>query len=331
MILLISNERDITTDYIVLELQRRGVEYFRLNSERLAESEIRWHPALAKNIWEIEVSGRTIRDATVSAAYFRRPAPPVALAVIDDASERRYCEEEWASILRSLYTAIGGRWLNSPAQIAMAEDKPLQLSAATSIGLRIPETLITNSYCAAANFIAEGDTVGKPLHAALLNDPHDEAGRVIFTSRISSTPPLSPDAVKVAPLILQREIPKTSDIRVTVVGDNVFSAAIDSQNRDETTVDWRRGSHPDLPHSCHELPAEIARMCVGIVKLLGLRFAAIDLVLDTNGEYWFLEANPNGQWAWIENRTGLPISSAIVGELLDISARSTCQRMSASE
>jgi len=58
------------------------------------------------------------------------------------------------------------------------------------------------------------------------------------------------------------------------------------------------------------------------VRLLGLRFAAIDLVLDQTGEYWFLEANPNGQWAWIESRTGLPISSAIVDELLAISAAS---------
>jgi hypothetical protein len=50
-----------------------------------------------------------------------------------------------------------------------------------------------------------------------------------------------------------------------------------------------------------------------------LRFSAIDLVLDPSGDYWFLELNPNGQWAWIEARTGLPISEAITNELVRIS------------
>jgi hypothetical protein len=30
---------------------------------------------------------------------------------------------------------------------------------------------------------------------------------------------------------------------------------------------------------------------------------------------WFLEANPNGQGAWIENETGLPIAAAIADAL----------------
>jgi hypothetical protein len=29
----------------------------------------------------------------------------------------------------------------------------------------------------------------------------------------------------------------------------------------------------------------------------------------------FLEINPNGQWAWIENETGLPIAAAIADAL----------------
>jgi glutathione synthase/RimK-type ligase-like ATP-grasp enzyme len=63
----------------------------------------------------------------------------------------------------------------------------------------------------------------------------------------------------------------------------------------------------------------VEEKCILLAARLGLRFAAIDLILDRTGEYWFLEANPNGQWAWIESRTGLAISSAIVDELCVIS------------
>lgn len=59
--------------------------------------------------------------------------------------------------------------------------------------------------------------------------------------------------------------------------------------------------------------------CINLVKDLNLRFGAIDLVCDLDGDYWFLEINPNGQWAWIENQTKLPIASSIVDELLKIS------------
>ena len=48
---------------------------------------------------------------------------------------------------------------------------------------------------------------------------------------------------------------------------------------------------------------------------LNLRYGAIDFICDQQGELWFLEINPNGQWAWIENLTGYPIAAAIADEL----------------
>jgi glutathione synthase/RimK-type ligase-like ATP-grasp enzyme len=50
---------------------------------------------------------------------------------------------------------------------------------------------------------------------------------------------------------------------------------------------------------------------------LNLRFGAIDFILDESGEYVFLEINPNGQWAWIERKTGYKISSEIVNLLVN--------------
>jgi hypothetical protein len=34
------------------------------------------------------------------------------------------------------------------------------------------------------------------------------------------------------------------------------------------------------------------------------------------GEWVFLEVNPNGQWAWLQDETGLPIASAIADALV---------------
>ncbi len=54
------------------------------------------------------------------------------------------------------------------------------------------------------------------------------------------------------------------------------------------------------------------------LRRAGLRFGAFDLAEDAEGQLWFLECNPNGQWGWIESATGLPITDAIVSELLRV-------------
>jgi glutathione synthase/RimK-type ligase-like ATP-grasp enzyme len=139
--------------------------------------------------------------------------------------------------------------------------------------------------------------------------------RVVFTSRVVIDADTDPLAIKACPLILQQEIAKRYDVRVTVVGDQVFAATIDSQSNQDTEVDWRMTSTPDLPHSTYGLPPEVSKACVALTRSLGLRFGALDFVLDPAGQLWFLEINPNGQWAWIETRTGHPIAAAIVAEL----------------
>lgn len=52
--------------------------------------------------------------------------------------------------------------------------------------------------------------------------------------------------------------------------------------------------------------------------MLSISFGAIDLVRDKNGDYIFLEINPNGQWAWVEMETGLKISDEIIKFLTEI-------------
>jgi RimK-like ATP-grasp domain len=318
MILLVSNERDITTDYVVLELKRRGASYFRLNSERLPDGGVSCQWQSGRPIWEIVFDDRSLVTSDVLAGYFRRPGTPLVKPGIVDSIERSYCSDEWAAVLRSIYVAVGDRWLSAPRDIARAEDKALQLALAHEVGLQVPATVITNDFDRANGFIGEGGNIGKAFHSGFLDEADGESGRVIFTTRLGNEKLPTRVSLGLAPVILQREVIKSFDVRATVVGDRVFAATIDSQITAETMVDWRRASAPDLPHACHALPDNVASKCVSLTRLLGLRFAAIDLVLDRNGHYWFLEANPNGQWAWIESRTGLPISAAIVDELTSI-------------
>lgn len=318
MILIVTNERDLTTDYIVLELRRRNIAFCRLNSERLPGAKILFNPRWGEDGWIIEIDDRVINFTEVTAAYFRRPGTPSIPDTLSDSAVRRYCEVEWGAVLTSALNSLGDRWLNSPLAILAAENKPRQLSIAYKLGFVVPDTIITNDINYAQSFMSSGTSVGKPLREALLTGDDEE--RVIFTSRLEALDESDEKRVSAAPIIFQREIVKAADIRVTVVENQVYAVEILSQEHDETEVDWRRGSRPDLIHRCLKLPETISQKCVDLLRLMGLRFGAIDLALDTVGNYWFLEINPNGQWAWIETRTGLPLTQSIVDALERISA-----------
>jgi glutathione synthase/RimK-type ligase-like ATP-grasp enzyme len=106
-------------------------------------------------------------------------------------------------------------------------------------------------------------------------------------------------------------VPKRVELRITVVGDQVFAAEIHSQKAKRTRIDWRRYDLAHTPHYPHTLPDEVRRSCVELVRRLGLCYGAIDMVLTPDGRYVFLEINPNGQFLWIEQLTGMPISDAI--------------------
>jgi glutathione synthase/RimK-type ligase-like ATP-grasp enzyme len=66
------------------------------------------------------------------------------------------------------------------------------------------------------------------------------------------------------------------------------------------------------------LPPEVDKRLVELVRGLGLRFAAVDFVVDETEQdgYVLVDINPNGQWAWLQEATGLPIAAAIAEELI---------------
>lgn len=308
-VLVVTNRRDVTTDFVILELRRRGVPFIRLNTEELPGHEIVMPNGDPSSLLLTGPCG-TLSLPDVVGAYYRRPG---GLEVAGGDAAAQYVVAEWSAVLRSLWNALEGRWLNSPFSILRAEDKPRQLAAAREVGLRIPGTLVTNTLVPAQTFLADGPVIGKPLRHALIDD--GGAGSVLFTSRIDRLDDADADAFRQAPIILQREVFKRSDVRIVVVDDRVFATRILSQEHEETQIDWRKGVRQDLVHETFQLPAAVGAACVSVTRRLGLRFAAIDLIEDREGGFWFLEANPNGQWAWIEQRTDAPITAAIVDAL----------------
>lgn len=70
-----------------------------------------------------------------------------------------------------------------------------------------------------------------------------------------------------------------------------------------------------------EFPLALQRKCRKYLRVFGLRFSAFDFVENSKGDITFLECNTNGQYGWLENELGMPISRAIADELESIASR----------
>ncbi|MEV5407693.1 MvdC/MvdD family ATP grasp protein [Thermopolyspora sp. NPDC052614] len=254
----------------------------------------------------------------LTAVWFRRPRPPVAHPEIVDAAARGYVEQECLAFAADLWDQLGCRTVPAPrGVVTLAQRKSSQLALAGRLGFELPATLITNDPDAFLDFYArhDGRIITKPF-----DNPWAPRADGEETSRLAE--PVSTrdvayaDAIRFAPVITQEYVDKRVELRVTVVGRAVFAAEIHSQENNHARFDWRRYDLGSTRHEVHRLPGDVARRCVEIVERLGLCYGALDLILTPDGRYVFLEVNPSGQWLWIEQATGLPISEALCDLLL---------------
>jgi glutathione synthase/RimK-type ligase-like ATP-grasp enzyme len=314
-VLVITNKNDITSDFIIQKLKDRNISFYRFNTEELSKScFISLDFQKNKFLLIDAILKKFLNLKEFTSVYFRRPELP--RICIDNISkgESLFLKNEITYTLEGMYKILKhSYWISPIYAIREAENKIYQLELAKSIGLKIPNSIITNYLPHASDFYDRngGNCIIKPIKSGLVID--EENPKVIFTSYLNKRPD-SKVQVESSPNFLQSHIKKLYDVRVIVIGEKVFATLIHSQENHETQFDWRKGENI-LKHSKFELPNNISQKCISLVKLLNLRFGAIDFIIDTNNDLIFLEINPNGQWAWIEKQTGYPIANEIVNLL----------------
>jgi hypothetical protein len=241
------------------------------------------------------------------AVWWRRPGAFGLPDTLKTPVHRRLALSEANTAFQGLYEAMNALWINPPARDAAASHKSYQLALAQSLGLEIPQTLMTSDPDEARAFWSEcdGDVIYKQFIA--LPDAWSE------TRRLGEAEIRTADAaIRIAPMIFQRRVEAVADLRVTIIGDQVFAAAVDVRNLDYD-VDVRLNLN--ARHVAHDLPDDVTAKLLAMMRELGLVYGAIDLRLTADGRYVFLEINPAGQFLYVEQATGQPITAALATHL----------------
>ena len=261
-------------------------------------------------------------DAThASSVWFRRPRAPRALPGLGEA-DREFVLDEWRRMIENvhLFGATGGAfWVNRADRGLAAEHKLLQLQAAHRCGLRFPDTLVSTDPDEIRAFHRRhGRVVYKPF---LAHSWRDREGRIHSSyARTVDADALRHDAsLRLCPGIYQAQVRKRCDLRVTAIGERLFTARIDSPEREDGVIDWRSaslgGNGRFRPWS---LPAAWEDGLRRFMRDLGLSFGCIDLVADEDDQLHLLEINQAGQFLFVEDATPeLPLLRAMAALLAD--------------
>jgi glutathione synthase/RimK-type ligase-like ATP-grasp enzyme len=321
-IVIITEEFDTHADDILMLLCEMGHEPARVHTADFpqhANLSLSYDGTSWKHVMQTRT--RAISLDEVRSVWWRRPAA-VQLPETLTLDEKAFAVSEstqallstWEMLERSCY------WVSFPANIRKASYKVSQLKLARSLGLEIPRTLTSNdpecirTFYEACHRQMIYKALGIPHPRTLRSGssmaeqwkysrehPDDKASGLLYTTLIREQDLALLDTIRLAPGLFQEYIPKQVELRVTVIGDEIFTAELHSQVHEETRYDWRH-HEVEIPTYEHRLPAEIAEKCMALTRAYGLNFSASDLILTPDGRYVFLEMNPNGQFLWVQSR-----------------------------
>ncbi|MEV0230791.1 MvdC/MvdD family ATP grasp protein [Nonomuraea sp. NPDC050786] len=321
--MIISSRHDASVAAILPKLRDRGVPLLWWDEADYPQNSVlttgyhdgRWRQTLTYQGEQHDLSKVTV-------AWYRRPGRPSAPAV-QDPSQRTFAEYVAGIALTGAYDLMtGALWMPArPAHVLAVDNKLLHLHHAVRLGLTVTDTVVTNDpgELVPAWHRAGGRLVTKSLEYRTFT-VDGEYGH-LYTTTVPRRRLSGRHRLRHAPSMLQPNVPKAYELRVTVVGEQVFAARIDSQASRLTAVDWRHYDDPNVGYSAYDLPVPVGERCVRLVAELGLSFGALDFIVTPDGQYVFLELNVNGQWAFVETLTGLPIGDAIADWLTDATAR----------
>lgn len=313
-VLVITRVNDATADHVLHRMADRNIPYLRLNAEDFGTTEITLRfPNICDSV--LRIGGTRIVIGKIRGVWLRRLAKPQACQ-IHESEARAFAESEmdftlrWFIDLLSNYCPV----LDGETRVLDGRNKFDQLAIAETFGLQIPATLITNDPTTAKDFVKKHKAVA--IKSVAGYGRQVEGGfYTVYTNIVTKDILDQFESVRSAPVCLQEYVDKEFELRVTVVGEKVFGCRIDSQNTKKTRVDWRRYDRA-TPYSVYTINQELSGRLIAIMKHYGIRFAAFDLIMTPDSRIVFLEMNPASQFLWVEELTGMPITDAIIDDIL---------------
>jgi glutathione synthase/RimK-type ligase-like ATP-grasp enzyme len=234
--------------------------------------------------------------------WVRRPQPSEINPKVSE-SDKKFAEGEYRWFQYSLIyliEALSVRVVNKYSASRYINNKSVQILLAKKCGMHVPETLMSNSPAEVRRFLE------KSLHRTICKAffPHvwkKDSGGVAVTETFeinAASLPSDDEVLTYAPAIYQQMVVKKFDVRMVLLGTTVYSYAL---HNPKGALDWRQDAGQGLVEvEVIDTPPEVERAMLAFAQEAGITFGSADFAIDSDGKWWFLEINEQGQFLWLD-------------------------------
>jgi hypothetical protein len=242
---------------------------------------------------------------------------------LDQEMQRHFWHAEWRefnnAFIHSLLLRYSHAWaINYMGKSRTAYLKPLQLEVARSLSMTIPRTVVTSDPTS-VEALGASEIVYKPIASEFFSKkgvpPVVELPVHLCQASLKENRSLG---------IFQVRVPKDHELRVTVFGETVVTARIESQEMEGTSLDWRWAAAKGSMFGPAETSPELRAFTLAFLRAFDLDIGAFDFAVTPDRQLVFFECNPAGQWMWLES-SGVELATHMANLLYDRAKQSAFQ------
>jgi len=206
------------------------------------------------------------------------------------------------SELAHMFEYLPVRCVNPYSAVHLVRNKAVQLHLARRSGLKIPESLFSNSPAMVRNFFDRypNDAICKAFATHVWQQHGSTDVTVTETFSLNrSDLPADDEVFTFSPAIYQEKVRKQFDVRMVLMGERVYSFAVRTP---ANSLDWRHDAAlRNVAVERIPTPAAVESGILRFAAAAGVCTGSLDFAVDRNGEWWFLEINEQGQFLWLDD------------------------------
>jgi hypothetical protein len=302
-VMLLSRAHDSELDAVGTQLTRANIPHLRIDADHLHNEELFIDPVTG----HVSLGGREIAPTVTWIRHFAATAIPRNGHPVAD----QFIRESWLA---------AATLLSSVSTVTIAADGPsvpVQMRLAARLGVAVPRTVVTNDLARAGRMIGSRLVVVKAAHQHFVEaEPGLLSG--VFPVMVSSDRLTSLSV----PVIVQEYVEHDAELRVYYLDGHLECFEVGKAAPADPWMATERVTARFAPP-----PPGVARDVRLLARAMSLRYAAFDFLLRGRSGI-FLEANPDGDWRWLEAKAGQHRVTAAAGRMLSGLHHASCSRSS---
>jgi ATP-GRASP peptide maturase of grasp-with-spasm system len=314
MILILAEQKDVSTDYVIEWLEYTKTPYLRVNTG--------WNMIEKLDLGEVNdiCLKNGLKFSELTAVWFRRgyflfyQKRRIEQSEFVERKIDRHLKEEIQTLTDYTYHLLKTIPSVNHPQVYNAS-KLVVLHKAQQHGLKIPKTLVTEYKSAVQIFKEEEEAIITKNIQDVISIPLENQ-RVGNATKLVDAEHLESASDNFFYSLFQKAISKRYELRVFYFLGDFYSCAIFSQLNAETKEDNRleQKARPNrvVPY---ELPQVVKSKLHALMQDLQMESGSIDLIVDDKFDYYFIEVNPVGQFDYVARRCNYPIEKMIAHQL----------------